>query len=152
MKSAMTQSISSILDYVSRQARERWNQDLVSVVLFGSWARGDARERSDVDLLLVVERLPEDWRQRSQLELSFERLGLGLGKALQVILVEPEEVSWAVNSITPLLLEIHTAFHCLFDRADFFQGEMDRLTAILAARGVRRVAESKWEVPELAEA
>lgn len=150
MTQMSAKTITTILDYVSKQSVERWGRDLVSVVLFGSFARGDAHRHSDVDLLLVVENLPNDWRQRSLLELSFEQLGLQLGRPLQVTLVEPEEVRWAVNSIMPLLLEIREAYRCLLDRGVFFQSEMERLEEILVARGVRRLAEYKWEVPELA--
>jgi len=34
--------------------RQRWPEELVGVVLFGSAARGDATEGSDIDLLLVM--------------------------------------------------------------------------------------------------
>jgi len=40
-------------------------------------------------------------------------------------------------------------YRCLFDRDEFFQTEMNRLEGILVRRGVRRLAEHKWEVPEL---
>ena len=36
-----------------------------AIYLFGSWARGSAHERSDVDLLMVEpSRLPQRWRGR----------------------------------------------------------------------------------------
>jgi predicted nucleotidyltransferase len=62
--------LSSILERVLSVARERFGEDLVSAVLFGSFVRGDAHEHSDVDLLLVAENLPDDWRRRGTLELS----------------------------------------------------------------------------------
>lgn len=43
------------LHAVSR-AEELLGERLVGVVVYGSWSRGDATERSDVDLLVVVER------------------------------------------------------------------------------------------------
>lgn len=140
----------SILRHVSKEATQRWGRNLVSVVLFGSLARGAAHQYSDIDLLLVVEKLPEGWRERGALELSFERLGLDWGKPLQVILVEPAEIDRAVDTIMPLLLEIHEGYRCLLDRDEFFQNEMKRLEGILGARGVRKLAEHKWEVPALA--
>lgn len=36
--------------------RERFGEDLVSVVVYGSFARGEAREGSDLDVLVVVGR------------------------------------------------------------------------------------------------
>jgi len=150
MKQTQAITITTILDHLAKQAIERWGRDLVSVVLFGSFARGDAHPHSDVDLLLVVENLPRDWRERSTSELAMERLGLQWGRPLQVILVEPTEVHFAVDNIMPLLLEIHAGYRCLVDRERFFQNEMGRLKEILVVRGVRRLAEHKWEVPELA--
>lgn len=144
--------ITTILDRITNESVERWGRDLVSIVLFGSFARGDAHQYSDIDLLLVVENLPGDWRARSALELAFERLGLQWGKPLQVILVEPEDVRFAVDNVMPLLLEIHDGYRCLFDRGDFFRNEISRLERILVTRRVRRLAEHKWEVPELVHA
>jgi len=93
--------LSSILERVLSVARERFGEDLVSAVLFGSFVRGDAHEHADIDLLLVAENLPDDWRRRGTLELSIERLGLGLGRAIQVILVKPGELRLAVDDVAP---------------------------------------------------
>jgi uncharacterized protein len=41
----------------------RFGARLHEVVLFGSWARGDAHEESDVDLLVVVDGLDERERR-----------------------------------------------------------------------------------------
>ncbi|MEM1742597.1 MAG: nucleotidyltransferase domain-containing protein, partial [Nitrososphaerota archaeon] len=37
--------------------RRKLGEDLVSVVLFGSFARGDASRESDIDLLIVGDNL-----------------------------------------------------------------------------------------------
>jgi len=148
MNRAPAQMITALLDHLSQESVQRWGANLVSVVLFGSLARGDAHQHSDIDVLLVVRNLPQGWRERSTLELSFERLGLQWGKPLQVILVEPAEVRLAVDDVMPFLLEMREGYRCLFDRDEFFQTEMKRLEGILVRRGVRRLAEHKWEVPE----
>jgi predicted nucleotidyltransferase len=46
-----------------RIIRKKWKKSLVGIVLFGSTARGEASERSDIDLLVVLE--PESKVQRS---------------------------------------------------------------------------------------
>lgn len=140
----------AIVDHVARESVARWGADLVAIVLLGSFARGDTHQYSDVDLLLVVNHLPQDWRERGALELSFERLGLRWGKPLQVILVEPEEVRWAVDTIMPLLLEIREGYRRLVDRGGFFEKEMKRLESILLMHRARKLAKHEWEVPELA--
>ncbi|WP_456421086.1 nucleotidyltransferase family protein [Thermococcus sp.] len=53
-----------ILREVKEKLAEILGDDLVEVILFGSYARGEAREDSDVDVLVVVKKLPdleEEW-------------------------------------------------------------------------------------------
>ena len=45
-----------ILREVKEKLREILGDDLVEVILFGSYARGEAKEDSDVDVLVVVKR------------------------------------------------------------------------------------------------
>ena len=144
------EKIESILSHILRESSIRWGEDLVSVVVFGSFARGDAYEHSDIDLLIIVKNLPKGWRERGIYELSLERLGLTWNTPLQVILVNPEEIRLAIDNIMPLLLEIHESYRYLFDRDMFFQKEMKRFEKMMMRRGVRRLAEHKWEVPEIA--
>jgi predicted nucleotidyltransferase len=42
------------LDRYVRALEARFGLDLVSVVLFGSWARGEGRAESDIDLLVII--------------------------------------------------------------------------------------------------
>ncbi|MDI7261655.1 MAG: nucleotidyltransferase domain-containing protein [Thermodesulfobacteriota bacterium] len=143
-------TIEPIIHQIIKESRERWGQDLVSIVVFGSFAGGEVHDHSDIDLLLIVKNLPKGWRERSAFELSLERLGLNWGIPLQVILVEPGEMQLAIYNINPLLLEIREGYRCLFDRKGFFQNEMKNLEDMIVRRGVRKLAEHKWEVPEIA--
>jgi predicted nucleotidyltransferase len=142
--------IAIILDDVLNELTNRLGQRLVSVVIFGSFARRDTHRYSDIDLLVIAKDLPKDWRERTAFELSFERLGLKWGVPLQVIMVEPRELEIGIDNITPLLLEIREGYRCLLDREEFFGAEMRRLAEIIVSRGVRKLADHKWEVPELA--
>jgi len=64
--------IDRILSEVLKALSARLQEDLVSVVLFGSHARGNPRQHSDIDLVIVVKNLPSGWRERGALELSIE--------------------------------------------------------------------------------
>lgn len=145
----LTPQVQRILDSVLDALHMRFGDALVSVVLFGSYARGEPGPYSDLDVLVVVEGLPGDWRERGQMELVIERMGLHWGKAIQVILVEPDDVRFAVDSILPLLLELRDSYVCLWDRNGFFAEEMDRFSRRLTEQGVRRLGAHTWEVPDL---
>ena len=47
-----------ILHEVKSELKRILSDDLVEVILFGSYARGEAKEDSDVDVLVVVKRWP----------------------------------------------------------------------------------------------
>lgn len=47
--------------------RERFQDDIVSIVLFGSVARGNAKKESDIDLCLIIKNLPKSRFQRNRL-------------------------------------------------------------------------------------
>jgi predicted nucleotidyltransferase len=68
-------ALEPILEYILSESIENWGKRLISVVMFGSFARGNAHEHSDIDLLVIVDNLPKDWRERGAFELSLERIG-----------------------------------------------------------------------------
>ena len=86
----------SVLDLVKRVVLEEAGKLGVSVgriILFGSRARGDYREDSDYDILVVVkERL--DWRLRRELSLRIRRrLYRILEKPLDLVIEDEETFS-----------------------------------------------------------
>lgn len=59
------------------------------VILFGSYARGEARWGSDVDLLVVVNEVED----RRDLEIAMRRALRGLGAAKDVIVATEDEIA-----------------------------------------------------------
>ena len=51
----------------ARRLRAAYGDRLQEVVLFGSWARGQAHEESDVDLLVVLDDLADRARERDRI-------------------------------------------------------------------------------------
>lgn len=47
--------------------KKRFKEDIISVVLFGSVARGNAKKESDIDLCLIIKNLPKSHFQRNRL-------------------------------------------------------------------------------------
>lgn len=57
------------------------------IILFGSWARGDATPDSDVDLLVVVREAPD----KRLLRIAMRRLVNGMGLPKDIIVLTSEE-------------------------------------------------------------
>jgi predicted nucleotidyltransferase len=58
---------------VAADLRELYGERLKQVLLFGSWARGDAHPESDIDLLVVLDRIESRWEERERMDEIIER-------------------------------------------------------------------------------
>lgn len=52
---------------VADDLRELYGARLRSVILFGSWARGEAHPESDIDLLVVLDRVDSFWKEEKRM-------------------------------------------------------------------------------------
>ncbi len=69
------------------------------IILFGSWARGDARPDSDLDLLVVLPHVEN--KRRSAVEILRALNGLPVSK--DVVVTTPEEIAARGNLIGDVL-------------------------------------------------
>jgi len=118
--------------------------DLVSVVLFGSVAKGEARSDSDIDLLIVAENLPRSMLARADIVIEAEKkLFDAMGKEqapgsrpmIAAIMRTPEEAS----SPVPLYLDMVDEAVLLFDRNGFFADVLSKLRDRLHTLGAKRL-------------
>ncbi|TMA52031.1 MAG: nucleotidyltransferase domain-containing protein [Deltaproteobacteria bacterium] len=126
--------------------RSQLGERLVSVVLFGSVARGDASATSDIDLLIVAESLPQGQFARKRLlagadevfEQHLERAAAaGVEGRLARIVRAPREAARPI----PLYLDLTEDAVILHDRDGFFADVLARLRASLERLGARRIRE-----------
>lgn len=112
--------------------KSRWAEELVSVILFGSWARGTAKEESDFDLLIVKRNLPQKRSERYREILALkEAVSLDFAERISTILYTPEEAS----VVKPFYLGILTTHCILYDKDGFFQKLLSSLQTKLDALG-----------------
>ncbi|MEW6687039.1 MAG: nucleotidyltransferase domain-containing protein [Candidatus Edwardsbacteria bacterium] len=119
---------------------------LISLVLFGSWARAEEREGSDLDIFLVCNSLPESPLRRTQ----FVRRPL-LGKFEQRISIIAKTKEEVEKNFPPLFLDLGLDGKILYDH-DFFQEKQKLIRQIIKSAGLKRLRLNsefywKWEKP-----
>lgn len=127
---------------------------LVSVVLFGSVARGDASPTSDIDLLVVAGDLPPGHFARkrllaaadSEFEPALEAAAReGIDTRLARIVRTPQEAARTI----PLYLDLTEDAVLLCDRDGFFANVLERVRGSLRRLGARRIWQGKtwyWDL------
>lgn len=117
---------------------------LVSVIVFGSVARGTAKADSDLDVLIIVEGLP---RSRFERLASYIKAEEGLDPLLDELLAEGYAVSITpilktreeAEKVSPLYLDMTEDAVIVFDRGSFFESVLLRLREELSRLGAKRV-------------
>lgn len=76
---------------VARDLRTLYGGRLLDVVLFGSWARGDAHPESDIDLLVVLNHVDSPWAELRRMDDVLWRHSLGNDTVVTAVPVSVEE-------------------------------------------------------------
>jgi len=134
------------------ECKKKFGENLVSIILFGSYARGNFRESSDIDFLVIVKDLPEKWKERKKLfEEAIRRISEKYGKYTEVIpLTEKEFISNLMHS-NSLFITFFLGHKVLFDRNFFTPNFKNFAIALSKERYLYYEGGEKWEIKELAE-
>ena len=140
-----TADMDKLIKRVFLFTKNAYGDNLVSLVLFGSVARGVSRHDSDIDLLIVAEKLPSGRMKRvsefgEKIENPMEKYladlrGKGIHTALSPVFKTREEVL----SGSPLFLDMIDSSKVLFDRNGFFRNYLEGLKMKLKKLGSRKV-------------
>lgn len=143
-KRDINRSLRALANKYTQALKEYLRGKLVSVVLYGSVARGEATQYSDIDLLVVVEDLPEGRFARLDVLAEADKTVEAFLKTLwdkniytgfTKILKTPREA----ERIVPLYLDMTEDAIILYDKGNFFHNVLERLRERLKELGsVRR--------------
>lgn len=136
----------AVLDALLELLLDRFGPDLVSLVLYGSVARGQARPESDVDLLILLENPPENYHRRIEMLLDLESqlargeeyrriCDLGVEPYFAYIVLSMEEA----GENRYLYLDMVEDGVILHDRNDFFARKLKEMRKRLKELGSKRV-------------
>ena len=138
---------SPILDKIVKCYEEYLRDHLISIVLFGSRARGSAKKTSDYDLFIIAKEIPI--RPFHRLLFIREPLQGRFDERLCIIAKTPEEV---LNNFPSIFLDLGIDGVILFDREDFFKHLQARIREIIHQAGLKREKSDgefywEWEKP-----
>ena len=97
-----------ILSEIAKTAKESFGEQLDSVILYGSYARGDYTPDSDVDIMILVKGIaPENlWRYRSAITSKSSELGLKYD-LLIVPLIKDSDIFNKYLNVLPFYQNVH---------------------------------------------
>lgn len=141
---SLGEHVSHLMTDLASVAAQHYGDRLVSVVVFGSMGRGTPRHESDLDVLIVADKLPRGRMARVEDFTAIERAleprlaegrRAGFFTDCSPVFKTPDEV----HAGSPLFLDMVDDARILYDRDGFFAAALERLRARLKRLGARRV-------------
>ena len=140
-----------ILPELRNFLKQEFNQDLISIILFGSIVKGNFTSTSDIDVLVVCETPPKDWRARDKMVMELtEDIEIKYATPIHMTLVSKDEISHAIESAYPLMLEIYDANEIIYDKNNFFKQLTMDFEKNLRRWHAKKIDKGVWEIPGLA--
>ncbi|MBS7610255.1 nucleotidyltransferase domain-containing protein [Candidatus Bathyarchaeota archaeon] len=147
---AIKEPYRSLLDGLIELLQANLGEKLVSIVLYGSIARGSVQKNSDIDILVIADSLPKSRMDRQKLFLRIEEplqpamdslWEGGFHVDFSPIILSVDEAS----RLRPLYLDMVEDAIILYDKNGFFQGILKRLRKRLEELGAKRIwIGNKW--------
>jgi len=116
---------------------ETLDSNLVALAFFGSWARGEEKEWSDIDVLLIAKELPDDPFERRWL---VQEPILSLSeRPVSVLARTVEEFS---EDVSPLHLDLGLDAMVFYDPRGFLARRLKRVHDLIEEAGLVREREA----------
>lgn len=131
-----------ILNRFNQSLLEKFGANLLSLILFGSVARGTAKQESDIDLLIILKDAPDSYYSRLEpvvdieLKLRDEAFKTtDTAPTLSSIVLSKEEAMENRN----IFLDMIDASIILYDKNNFFKNRLKELRNRLLELGSKKI-------------
>ncbi|HYN44819.1 MAG TPA: nucleotidyltransferase domain-containing protein [Candidatus Limnocylindrales bacterium] len=141
----------TLLNKILNEIRRHFEKNLISVVLYGSMARGEVTKDSDIDLLIISDNLPKERSRRQDMFMEMEKESdeevkkiyekWGCYPYISPILKTKDDA----RNLSPLYLDMLTDAKILYDKDDFFKKILEKLRLELKSLNARKIkVGKKW--------
>ena len=107
MKTQLTNSTkpNSLLPVIEKRIRELFGERVLKIILYGSYARGDYNEESDIDIMVIVddENLEPYKKKRTELTTYY----LDKENILLSIIIEKASIAERYKNHSPFLINVN---------------------------------------------
>ncbi len=79
--------VDEVLREIARRLKSNFKDNLQAIILYGSWAKGRAREDSDIDLLIIFEEDTSEFRKRTHEVIR----DLDCGKEISIVVTSEKD-------------------------------------------------------------
>lgn len=124
--------------------KKELGEELASIILFGSYAKGKEKETSDFDILAITNTSFADWRGKDRLAVEIESQ---VEHPLDLILLTPEEFHQAALNLSPLLLSIFEGPYKILYGSDLIKKEKKNLHTQFK---IKKISPFGWEFKKVA--
>jgi predicted nucleotidyltransferase len=135
-----------MINKIVKDIETLFKKDLVSIVLFGSYAAARQKDTSDIDLLVVADNIPPGRKERLSLVLSISRKYMLQGKTVSILLRSQEDILNGFEYYNPLLLSIAENCQLLHDRDKFFFDLLKGINNYIALKKIRKFVDYSWRI------
>lgn len=125
---------------LTRRYVEALDSNLVALAFFGSWARGEEKEWSDIDLLLIAKELPRHPFERNRL--VYEPIK-GWREKPRPISILARTVREFTADVTPLHLDLAADAIIFYDPKGFLASKLARVQELIEEAELVRKRDSK---------
>lgn len=133
--------MSTMSDAVLKSLREKFSDHLVALALFGSEARGESRERSDLDFLAVLRGIPKTLERRYEVYKPIydaTTTASGRPRDITVIDLDEEFVQNRDAEVGSLMLNIVSDAVILYDPDGILASFVERVRNLIRVAGLER--------------